>query len=223
MTKPAGGSPLFGSKIWADNPLRNSRLFRELLGKRSATLARGRVRAGYKMIAAKGCAMTKSDSPLNAEADRRAFLGTAAGILVPPAMVMLLSTSLASPAIAASGGVGVAGGGSGNSGSRGGFSPALPIAGAGAAGAAALPASGAAAAAAGVPAAATAPVDTASSSMATAPAAAPTTASPFAAAPYRAAPTPRLAPVGVPPVVLGGPGRTLDRRSLAIRRAGERG
>ncbi|MET0372905.1 MAG: hypothetical protein ABW128_01455 [Rhizorhabdus sp.] len=39
---------------------------------------------------------------MSAATDRRAFL--ARGIAVPPAMVMLLSTSLASPAIAASGG-----------------------------------------------------------------------------------------------------------------------
>lgn len=39
---------------------------------------------------------------MGAATDRRAFL--ARGIAVPPAMVMLLSTSLASPAIAASGG-----------------------------------------------------------------------------------------------------------------------
>jgi hypothetical protein len=36
--------------------------------------------------------------------DRRSFLGKAAGVMVPPAMVMLLSTSLVSPAIGASGG-----------------------------------------------------------------------------------------------------------------------
>lgn len=54
----------------------------------------------------------------NVLADRRAFL--ARGVIVPPAMIMLLSTSLVSPAIAASGGLPtqppVIGGGGGGSG-----------------------------------------------------------------------------------------------------------
>lgn len=43
--------------------------------------------------------------------DRRAFLGSAAGVAVPAGMVMLLSTSLTSPAIASSAGVVSRGGG----------------------------------------------------------------------------------------------------------------
>jgi hypothetical protein len=54
--------------------------------------------------------------------DRRAFLTTAGkfALVTPPAMTMLLSTSLSSPAIAASGVGGYAGGGSGGSGGTGG-------------------------------------------------------------------------------------------------------
>ena len=58
------------------------------------------------------------------ESDRRAFL-TACGkyaITVPPAMTVLLSTTLSSPAIAKSGGDGRSGDGSGGDGSGGGDS-----------------------------------------------------------------------------------------------------
>jgi len=48
--------------------------------------------------------MTETSSADRAQADRRKFLGTAAkaAVIVPPAMTVLMSTSMASPAIAAS-------------------------------------------------------------------------------------------------------------------------
>jgi hypothetical protein len=48
--------------------------------------------------------MTETPTPGGAQSDRRAFLTTAAkaGILVPPAMTLMLSTSMSSSAIAAS-------------------------------------------------------------------------------------------------------------------------
>jgi hypothetical protein len=58
--------------------------------------------------------------PTDAVEDRRAFMSKAAGFMVPPAMVMLFSTSLTSPAIGASGGTTPGGGGpSGPSGPKG--------------------------------------------------------------------------------------------------------
>jgi len=51
-----------------------------------------------------------------ADENRRAFLQTAAkvAVVVPPAMSILLSTGMSSPAIAASGSVGTRGGGDGD-------------------------------------------------------------------------------------------------------------
>lgn len=69
--------------------------------------------------------MEKEEEVPRAAVDRRAFLTTAGkfALVTPPAMTMLLSTSLSSPAIAASGvGSYTGGGGSGGSGSSGGFS-----------------------------------------------------------------------------------------------------
>ncbi|MFN3511761.1 MAG: hypothetical protein ACK41C_01840 [Phenylobacterium sp.] len=50
--------------------------------------------------------MSDQDKPLAAEADRRAFLKTAGrfAAVTPPAMTLLLSTSMSSPAIAKSNG-----------------------------------------------------------------------------------------------------------------------
>lgn len=168
--------------------------------------------------------MAKSFSPLDVEQDRRAFLGKAAGVLVPPAMVMLLSTSLVSPAIAASGGGarGTTGEGSNDG------SPLGPLFGAGAVGGAASSAAAAssagvaippvaAAASAAVPAAADASMYGASASSTS-----PVAATPAAASPHRARAVAPAAAPGRTPTATGG-GRGQDQRSLAIRRAGERG
>jgi len=74
--------------------------------------------------------MEKKSETAPAEMDRRDFLTTAGkfAIVTPPAMTMLLSTSLSSPAIAASGIGGGYGGGSGSGagGSTGGASAGGP-------------------------------------------------------------------------------------------------
>jgi hypothetical protein len=66
-----------------------------------ALLAGGRPRARSK----ERPQMSKTKAPKGAAEDRRAFLAAAGtfAVVTPPAMTMLLSTSLASPAIAASG------------------------------------------------------------------------------------------------------------------------
>jgi len=59
--------------------------------------------------------MTSEDGLSRADADRRKFLATAGkfAVVVPPTMTVLLSTSMSSPAIAASGGMGNNGVGNG--------------------------------------------------------------------------------------------------------------
>lgn len=134
--------------------------------------------------------------------DRRKFL-MQAGVVVPPTMVMLLSTSMVSPAIAASG-----------SGGDGGVGPFLPLA---------IPIIGAAASTGPGP---VAPV------LAAVPESEP--GSPSAFGGPAAAPTPFAAPVGSAPIVVaqapsaGSPRAVgkpvpVPRRTLAIRKAGERG
>jgi hypothetical protein len=61
--------------------------------------------------------MARDEKLTHAAADRRAFLATAGkfAVVTPPVMTMLLSTTLTSPAIAASGSQGP-GNGSGNNG-----------------------------------------------------------------------------------------------------------
>ena len=163
--------------------------------------------------------MIKISCPLDADADRRAFLGTAAGVLVPPAMVMLLSTSLSSPAIAASGGA-VPGAGGGGSHSR---TPIGPLLGVGAVGAAATQASGPAAQlAAGtappaVPASTVGPLSSSSAGSALAP-----VATHFAENTRRAPQAIAAGAVRPTPTSIGGDRRP-DRRAMAVRRAGERG
>ncbi|HVI30569.1 hypothetical protein [Phenylobacterium sp.] len=146
--------------------------------------------------------MTDKDNVDRVEQDRRLFL-RGVGVAVPPTMVMLLSTSLVSPAIAASGGGGGGGGGEF-------FAPL------------ALPLVGVAATQAGGPAAAplvagAAPVP--SSGMATStPGPGPVLGSTTGGAPPVLAAAP---PRGKPPAT----GRVAPppRRALAIRKAGERG
>jgi hypothetical protein len=134
--------------------------------------------------------------------DRRAFLGAATGVVVPPAMVMLLSTSLVSPAIAASG----HGGGGGET-----FIPlAIPLI-----GGAAPPTVAVLPTPAGAPALAAAPVSGGS----------------FASPAATVVTTPELGMGGGParpqtvteraPAI--GRGAAPTRRALAIRKAGERG
>ncbi|MDB5459907.1 MAG: hypothetical protein JWO72_1648 [Caulobacteraceae bacterium] len=53
--------------------------------------------------------MPRHPPPPDPGPDRRAFLEGAGAIVVPPTMVLLLSTFMGSPAIAASGGIGVSG------------------------------------------------------------------------------------------------------------------
>lgn len=65
--------------------------------------------------------MEKDVGDTHAAVDRRAFLAGAGkfALVTPPVMTMLLSTSLSSPAIAASGVGGYIGGGDGSGGSAG--------------------------------------------------------------------------------------------------------
>lgn len=64
--------------------------------------------------------MDQDDKANRAGTDRRAFLATAGkfAVITPPAMTILLSTSLASPAVAASGRGGYGGYGGGGGGNN---------------------------------------------------------------------------------------------------------